>query len=89
VSAEVRDRLAGLAAEQGTTIRALVEQLAARAPTQQELRHRTADAAAYVAAHVRPGFGDEDAAAGERLWQALQADDSPTAASGGTGGQAA
>jgi hypothetical protein len=85
VDSQVRDRLAALAADQGTTIRNLVEQLAAGVPTRSELAQRQADATAYVIEHLRPDFGDKDLAAGERLWQSLQTGIPAGAGSAGTG----
>ncbi|MEU1456195.1 hypothetical protein [Streptomyces avermitilis] len=49
VSAAARDRLATLAAEQGTTIRQLVEELAEGRPTQAEYTERTEQARAELA----------------------------------------
>lgn len=72
VDSAVRDRLAVLAAQRGSTIRDLVAELAEATPTQQELAARQAAAAAYVAEHLLPGFSADDVAAGERLWQELE-----------------
>lgn len=55
VDSAVRDRLAVLAAQRGSTIRDLVAELAEATPTQQELAARQAAAAAYVAENLRPG----------------------------------
>ncbi|MFE5826594.1 hypothetical protein ACFQ7B_33215 [Streptomyces erythrochromogenes] len=49
VSAATRDRLALLAAENGTTMRNLVEALAESRPTQSELEERAAQARAELA----------------------------------------
>ncbi|MFF1546601.1 hypothetical protein [Streptomyces sp. NPDC058291] len=49
VSAAARDRLARLAAEQGTTIRSLVEELAQNTPTQAEYAERAELARAELA----------------------------------------
>jgi hypothetical protein len=74
VDSAVRDRLAVLAAQRGSTIRDLVAELADATPTREELASRQAAAAAYVAEHLLPGFSDGDVAAGEQLWQELEAD---------------
>jgi hypothetical protein len=77
VDSGVRDRLAVLAAQQGSTIRDLVAELAQAMPTRDELAARQAAAAAYVAQHLAPGFGAQDMAAGEQLWQQLEATQRP------------
>ena len=89
VDSQVRDRLAALASEEGTTIRQLVEQLAASIPTRAELAQRQVEAAAYVVAHLRADFGDDDVAAGEQLWRSLRTGTPAGPAREGTGGQAA
>ncbi|HET9654890.1 MAG TPA: hypothetical protein VFP72_06025 [Kineosporiaceae bacterium] len=73
VDSAVRDRLAVLAAQRGSTIRDLVTELAQATPTQEELAARQSAAAAYVAEHLLPGFNADDVAAGERMWQELEA----------------
>lgn len=73
ISTEVRDRLAQLAREQGTTIRDLVTELAGARLTRAELDARGAAARAYIKAHLCPGITDEDLDAGEQLWQDLAA----------------
>lgn len=70
----MRDRLALLAVQRGSTIRDLVAELAEATPTREELAARQAAAADYVAEHLLPGFNADDVAAGERLWQKLEAD---------------
>jgi len=50
VSAATRERLAALAAERGTTIRGLVDELARSEPTRAELQERAAQARAELAA---------------------------------------
>ena len=93
VSTDVRDRLALLAAERNTTLRDLVEQLAAATATQAELQQRQDQAAAYVQANLRPDFGSDDIAAGHQIWDSLPTDrTSPSGQDqhvGGSGGQAA
>jgi hypothetical protein len=74
VDSAVRDRLAVLAAQRGSTIRDLVAELAEATPTREELAARQTAAAAYVAAHLAPGFAASDIAAGEQLWQELEVD---------------
>ena len=78
VASEVRDRLARIAAERGSTLRDLVASLADATSTQQELAERRAAAAAYVREHLAPGFGEEDLAAGERIWRELEQGRLPT-----------
>lgn len=73
VDSAVRDRLAVLAAQRGSTIRDVVAELAAATPTQEELAARQAAAAAYVAEHMTRGSNADDGGAGERLWQQLEA----------------
>lgn len=67
----VRDRLALLASEQGTTIRTLVERLAEATPTQAELRRREEQAVAYLRTHLSPDLSDADLAAGRQFWDDL------------------
>ena len=73
VDSAVRDRLAVLAAQRGSTIRDLVAEFAEVTPTKEELAARQAAAAAYVTEHLTGGFTVDDVAAGERLWQQLEA----------------
>ena len=89
VDSLVRDRLAVLAAERNTTIRALVEQIAADIPTRAEVAQRQADAVAYIREHFIPDFNNDDIAAGEQLWRSLETDAHARTSRGGTGGQAA
>ncbi|MFI7585628.1 hypothetical protein ACIB24_00970 [Spongisporangium articulatum] len=71
VDKAVRDRLAILAAERGTTIRDLVAELAGVTPTEAENQARYEKAVAYVRAHLYPGFNEEDARAGDEMWAML------------------
>jgi hypothetical protein len=71
VDSAVRDRLAVLAAQRGSTIRDLVSQLAAATPTREELTARHAAAVAYVREHLAPQLSEEELAAGERFWREL------------------
>jgi DNA invertase Pin-like site-specific DNA recombinase len=73
VDSAVRDRLAVLAAQRGSTIRDLVAELAEVTPTKEELAARQAAAAAYVTEHLMGGFTVDDVAAGERFWRQLEA----------------
>lgn len=77
VDSAVRDRLAVLAAQRGSSIRDLVEQLAAATPTREELAARHAAATAYVREHFCPQLDDADTAAGQRFWQELEAGQAP------------
>jgi hypothetical protein len=56
VDSAVRDRLAVLAAQRGSTIRDLVAELAEATPTREELAARQAKAAAYIAEHLLPAL---------------------------------
>ncbi|WP_436776616.1 hypothetical protein [Yinghuangia sp. YIM S09857] len=71
VAKATRERLAELAQERGTTIRGLVESLAASAPTRAEQCAR----AEVARAELRERFGVEvtarDEAAGHALWDEL------------------
>jgi hypothetical protein len=91
VDSQVRDRLAILAAEAGTTIRGLIEQWAAGVPTRAELAQRQAHDMAYVIANLRPDFNEEDLAAGKELWASIRTagQAGPEQAGGGSTGQVA
>ncbi|MEO3766177.1 hypothetical protein [Streptomyces sp. B8F3] len=67
VSLAARERLGILAAEHGTTIRALVEQLAAETPTRADLRARGEIARGYLREHMGVEVTAEDQAAGREL----------------------
>jgi hypothetical protein len=73
VDSAVRDRLALLAAQRGSTIRDLVTDLAEATPTHEELTARQAAAAAYIREHLIPDFDQDDIDAGEELWRQLHA----------------
>lgn len=73
VDSVVRDRLAAIAQQRGTTIRDLVADLATATPTREELEARAAAASTYIREHLIPDFGADDEAAGERLWRDLSA----------------
>ncbi|WP_436777590.1 hypothetical protein [Yinghuangia sp. YIM S09857] len=79
VAKATRERLAELAQERGTTIRGLVEVLAASAPTKAELRAR----AEVARTELRERFGIQvtpaDETAGQQLWDQLTG---PAAAAG-------
>jgi predicted transcriptional regulator len=79
VPSEVRDRLAELAAERGTTIRDLVTRLAQETSTEQERRQRQDAAVQYVRDHLRPDFSTADVEAGEQIWRDLESDASSDA----------
>ncbi|UGQ12067.1 hypothetical protein LO772_00160 [Yinghuangia sp. ASG 101] len=61
VPADVRDHLAELAAERGTTIGQLVAALARPARTRAQIRASYEHDRDYIAAHLVPGLGDDDA----------------------------
>lgn len=73
VDSRVRDRLARLALERGTTIRDLVTELAEATATHEELQARADAACAYVREHVNPDLSDADLAAGEKFWAEIEA----------------
>ncbi len=73
VDSKVRDRLAQLAREQGTTIRDLVAELAGAQLTREELDARGAAATAYIREHLVPDFNDEDVAIGKQMLRDLAA----------------
>lgn len=73
VSAEVRDRLAALARERGTTVRDLITDLAGAAASPEELDARHAAARAYIREHLRPGITDDELDEGEQIWRDLEA----------------
>jgi hypothetical protein len=79
----VRERLGILAAEQGTTIRGLVEELAQTKLTHAELQARGKAARAYLREHMGVELTAADEAAGQRLLDAI------TARTSGPGGAAA
>jgi hypothetical protein len=88
VGIATRDRLNALAAERGTTVRALVEVLAEETPTLAEREQRAADAREYLrrttGAEVTPAME----AAGRTLLDRIAADTEQRAADA-TGGSAA
>ncbi len=79
VTTETRDRLAGLAAERGTTVKELVEEMAGARPTEADRpteaeRKARADAAfEYIKTHIRPDFSEADRIAGRKLMDDLAA----------------
>lgn len=77
VDSAVRDRLARLAAEQGRSIGAVVADLAAATPTEEEKRARVEAARQYF----RDAFGmdltDDDLIEGEKFWQRAGARQAP------------
>lgn len=81
VDSSVRDRLAVLAAERGSSIRDLVEELAAARPTREEQEMRYASALAYIREHLCPELDDNDLAAGEAFWRTLEAGGLPSPSS--------
>lgn len=80
VDGQVRDRLAQLAKDRGTTIRDLVAELAVTTPTQRELAERAAAATGYVRDHINPRLTDADLAAGEQFWATLESGTVPNIA---------
>ncbi|MFF3912925.1 hypothetical protein ACFYZB_05440 [Streptomyces sp. NPDC001852] len=60
ISESTRDRLRTLAEERGMSTRAYVERVVAATPTEAERAERTARAVAYVKAHLREDFAEDD-----------------------------
>lgn len=60
ISESIRDRLRTLAEERGMSTRAYVERIVAATPTEAERAERTAQAVAYVRAHLRDDFTEDD-----------------------------
>ncbi|KOV71657.1 MULTISPECIES: hypothetical protein [unclassified Streptomyces] len=73
VSAAARDRLAQLAAEHGTTIRALVEDLAQGTPTKAEYAERAELARAELASALGSAPSEEAEAKARMLLERLGA----------------
>ena len=71
VSKETRERLARLAAERGTTLKDLVEQLAAGTYTAAELAERELRARSVLEEHFGVVVTDADLAASARLRQLI------------------
>ncbi|MFJ5840466.1 hypothetical protein ACIQGO_27595 [Streptomyces shenzhenensis] len=80
VSTTARDRLAVLAAEHGTTIRAFVEDLAEDTPTQAEYAERAELARAELAASLGSAPSTEAEAKARALLERLGASQGPQAA---------
>ncbi|GGX83990.1 hypothetical protein GCM10010358_42730 [Streptomyces minutiscleroticus] len=77
VGVATRDRLAVLAAERGTTIRRLVEELAAARPTRAEYEERATQARAELASLLGTAPGEEAEARARGLLQGLGAGHDP------------
>ncbi|MFE9885421.1 hypothetical protein [Streptomyces scopuliridis] len=73
VSKVARERLGLLASEQGTTIRGLVEELAAERFTSAELAERGEKARAYLRDHMGVELTESDEENGQRLLSAIEA----------------
>jgi hypothetical protein len=71
VSKETRQRLAQLAAERQTTLKDLVERLAAAAPTGGELAEREQKARTVLAEQFGVEVGEAELAASARLREAI------------------
>ncbi|MEV4611064.1 hypothetical protein AB0K43_00480 [Kitasatospora sp. NPDC049258] len=67
VSRETRERLQLLAGQRGTTMRDLVEELAAQTPTAEELRARGEQARRYLSDHMGIEVTSDTMAASARL----------------------
>ncbi|MEW2429107.1 hypothetical protein AB0877_13940 [Micromonospora sp. NPDC047644] len=77
VDTEVRDRLALLANERGTTMRDLVSQLTQAALIADELRGRAARAEQYVRLKIASDLSPDDLTRGEDVWAAVEAGNAP------------
>ena len=86
VDSAVRDRLAVLAIQRGSTIRSLIGELAEATPTREELDAGYAAATAYLREHLCPTLADADLAAGERFWREVEAGRIPTSLDAPAGG---
>jgi hypothetical protein len=73
VESSVRDRLAQIAAERGTSIRELVAQLANSVATAEELAGRAKAATDYVRDRINPKLSETDLAAADAFWLAIEA----------------
>jgi len=71
VSKQTRERLARLAAERHTTLKDLVEDLAAKAPTTAELAERERRARAVLAEQFGVEVGPAELAASARLREVI------------------
>jgi hypothetical protein len=71
VDNEVRDRLATLATERGSTIGGLVAELAGATPTAAERANSRAETIAYIREHLCPDFDESDVEAARRSLQEL------------------
>jgi antitoxin MazE7 len=71
VSKQTRERLARLAAERHTTLKGIVEDLAAAAPTAAELAERERRARAVLAEHFGVEVGPVELAASARLREVI------------------
>jgi len=71
VSRQTRERLARLAAERHTTLKEMVEELAAAMPTAAELAEREQRARAVLAEHFGVEVTDAELAAAARLRQTI------------------
>lgn len=60
ISESIRDRLRTLAEERGMSTRAYVERVVAATLTEDERAERTVRAVAYVRAHLRKDFTEDD-----------------------------
>ena len=73
VDSLVRDRLARIAAERGTSIREVVAQVADTMSTEEELATRALAATRYVRDRINPNLSESDLVAAEAFWTAIEA----------------
>jgi hypothetical protein len=72
VDSLVRDRLARIASERGTTIRDVVAQLADSTLTEEELATRALAATQYVRDRINPNLSESDLTAADAFWTAIE-----------------
>ncbi len=73
VSTAVRDRLAALADDRGTTIAELLQEWATETPTKAEVEQRRQESwertITYLRTHISPDLTDEDLEIGNQFWE--------------------
>jgi hypothetical protein len=79
VESSVRDRLARIVAERGTSIRELLAQFANCVATDDELADRARAATDYVRDRISPDLSEADLAAADAFWLAIEAGRLPDA----------
>ena len=72
VDSLVRDRLARIASERGTSIRELVAQLADSVPTEEEHNAWALAGTQHMRDRITPSLSEIDLAAAEAFWKAIE-----------------